>query len=146
MLDLLIEGDHRKCLAAWKDKMPGMPQPVDERAAEIAMHLARTRAAIPKALRLWSHKWLTERDLPSLLPEHMVAEAEKLSVVEKKAVAISVGAMSPKDAPAAKAIRSSLESAVIGMMNSRGNLPASQTIKTHLDSVFKLESKRLLGV
>jgi len=67
------------------------PEPMDMHSAEISMHIARTAAeSVPENLRVYSHRWLTERDIPSLLPEHMLPLMERYHSVIVDAVGISI--------------------------------------------------------
>lgn len=55
--------------------------------AEIGMHICITAAdSLPHEHRLWSHRWLTERRLDSMLPEHLLPLPAKIV----SAVGISV--------------------------------------------------------
>jgi hypothetical protein len=41
--------------------------------AEIGMHICITAAeTLPEQHRLWSHRWLTERGLETMLPDHLL--------------------------------------------------------------------------
>lgn len=74
----LIDGDFRRCAAMWRVVRPHLPQPNNDGEAEIQMHAARTCTRLPLKLRAYSHRWLTERNLPSLLPDHLRPKAEQL--------------------------------------------------------------------
>lgn len=103
---LLEDGDVDKLWQMWGRIAPHLPQPKTRDEAEITMHMARTAAeSIPETKRVYSHKWLTERRLPSQLPGKMLPK-----VVE--AVGISVNFRSEFMKPAALEVRGAMEHAV----------------------------------
>lgn len=111
--DLLERGDVRGLVAAWSQMFPDMPRPDTLEHAEIAMHLARTGAAsVTFKLRAWSHRWLTERALPSQLPDELKPNAEQLCPVVQDCVGISVNTRSPYLKPAMLEVRGAMENAV----------------------------------
>lgn len=78
-VSLLESGDVAGLRKAWKHFAPNMPQPKTFEAAEIVLHHARTQAqSVTLGARAYSHKWLTERGLPSGLPDHLKPSAERL--------------------------------------------------------------------
>lgn len=104
---LLEDGDVDGLWQAWGRIAPHLPQPKTRQDAETTMHIARTAAAsIPEAARLYSHRWLTERNLPSQLPGDMLPK-----IVD--AVGISVNFTSPYLKPAAAEVRGAMEHAVL---------------------------------
>jgi hypothetical protein len=108
---LLEDGDVAGLRAAWKRLAPKAKQPKDHHDAEITMHMARTAAElVSMKARLYSHKWLTERMLPSQLPADLVAEYERPRIAE--AVGISVNFHSVLLKPAALEVRTAMENAV----------------------------------
>lgn len=104
---LLERGDPKALRAAWKRVAPHLPQPESDAQAEIAMHMARTAAeSIPESKRVYSHHWLSERSLPSQLPQAMIPP----QIAE--AVGISVNFRSVYLKPAADEVRGAMEGAV----------------------------------
>lgn len=100
-------------MSAWIELFPGMPQPRSYEAAETAMHMARTGAAtVQFSKRAYSHRWLTERDLPSQLPDELKPNAEQLCPVVQDCVGISVNTSSPLLVPAMIEVRGAMETAV----------------------------------
>lgn len=86
LIDLDVKGIRR----IWAAIAPHLPQlkPAD---ALPALHLARTSAAsVPFNLRAYSHRWLTERALPSHLPDNLKPKAERMYPVVVGGVGISV--------------------------------------------------------
>lgn len=79
--------------------------------AEITMHLARTGSnQIDKQHRLYSHRWLIDRGLPSQLPQSMRKIVAESKIVE--AVGVAVMTQNPDLEPAAKAIERAMADAV----------------------------------
>lgn len=104
---LLEAGDVDALRKAWHRVASKLPQPVTRGDAEFMMHYARTQASsVSPRSREYSHRWLTERSMPSALPQDM-----RPKIVE--AVGVSVNFTSPHLAPAAemvlKAINNSIE-------------------------------------
>lgn len=114
---LLEDGDVDGLWQAWGRVAPHLPQPKSREQAEITMHIARTAAAsIPESARLYSHRWLTERSLPSQLPGDMLPR-----IVE--AVGISVNFRSSYLQPAATEVRTAMENAVLDRFAMGDNNP-----------------------
>lgn len=108
---LLEDGDVAGLRAAWRRLAPKAKQPADHYQAEVTMHMARTAAElVSMKARFYSHRWLTERMLPSQLPADLIADAERPQIVE--AVGISVNFRSALLKPAAIEVRSAMETAV----------------------------------
>lgn len=83
----------RKALLDWdvptyrKAARAAMPHvdPTPDHQIEMEMHIARTAAqSIPQDKRLYSHSWLRERNIPSMLPDRLLPLADRLypTVVE----------------------------------------------------------------
>lgn len=112
--NLLEAGDVEGCRAFWARVCPAMPQPESRGAAEITMHYARTTAAtVQFDKRAWSHRWLSERELPSGLPDHLRPSAEQLCPVRKVGVGISVNFRSDFMKGAESIVRGKMEEAVL---------------------------------
>lgn len=111
--DLLEAGDITGLREAWAQLMPHLPQLETAEQAEIVMHRARTEAdSLPIKHRAWSHRWLTERDLPSGLPDEIKPSAERLYPIIADAVGIAVKASNPVFKAAALEVRGAMEVAV----------------------------------
>jgi hypothetical protein len=127
---LLETGNVDALRAAWARAMPGMPQPETREHAEIAMHMARTSSTlILFKYRAWSHAWLTERNLPSQLPDALRPRAERAYPGVVQAVGISVNFHSPLLAPAANEIRGAMEHAVLDAFAAGRRDPGFVTIR-----------------
>lgn len=144
MIDLLIAGDFKSLRKFWSEKMPGMPQPENDEQAEIAMHHARTMSDIPSSLRMWSHKWLEERGLPSALPENLKERAKRLEPKVFRTVGISIASSDPWFKPVAEAIQRKMETKVLEVF-SENKEPSSEVIRELLDEVREKEILKLLG-
>lgn len=104
---LLEAGDFKGLRRAWARIAPHLEQPKNDEAAEISMHVARTAAeSVPERLRVYSHHWLTERNLPSYLPAAMIPPV----IVET--VGISVNFRSRYMKGAETEVRGAMEHAV----------------------------------
>lgn len=110
---LLEEGDVDGLCSAWGKLFPGMPLPETRDQAEIVMHRARTEAeSVSLKARAWSHRWLTERGLPSGLPDQLRPLAERMYPVIAQAVGISVNFSAGWMKPAAAQIERAMGDAV----------------------------------
>ena len=115
----MMADDIRRCLvdmdvagmrAAWLVAAPHLPQPTADSDTIAAMHVARTVAeSIPLRHRAYSHRWLTERALPSQLPDHLKAAAERLYPKIVASVGIAVRSKYPE---IVTRVRGSMEYAV----------------------------------
>jgi hypothetical protein len=112
--DLLEQGDALALWRAWHDLFPGMPQPKSVEQAEIVMHRARTEAAsITLAARVYSHRWLVERELPSGLPDRLKPSAEQICPRVVQGVGIGFKTSSEFLKPALMEVRGAMEDAVL---------------------------------
>lgn len=111
--DALERGDFRHLRRIASVAMPHLPQPKTDAEAEIVMHHARTQAGnVTLRSRAWSHRWLTERNLPSGLPDELRPRAERMYPVVAEGVVIAAGAMSEAMRPAGKIIQGAMSDAV----------------------------------
>ena len=106
---LLEAGDVAQLRAAWKRLAPNMPQPETHDQAEIVMHYARTESrSVRFRCRAYSHRWLTERDLPSALPDDLRPRAERIYPRVVEAVGFSLKFRTSFMAPAEKEVRAAV--------------------------------------
>lgn len=97
----------------WAHTNVHLHQPKDDVEMAIVLHHARTQSdQVPLKARAYSHAWLSERNLPTGLPDHLRASAERLCPVIVDAVAISCRASSALMAPIVGLVRASMENAV----------------------------------
>jgi hypothetical protein len=74
----LIAGDVDLLRRMWGAWFPNSPQPKDWQEAQVQLHAARTAAeSVPVKLRCFSHHWLVERGLASLLPDRLRPSADQ---------------------------------------------------------------------
>lgn len=112
--NLLEAGDVDGCRAWFAANARHLPQAMTRDEAEIVMHRSRTEAAsVSFKARAWSHRWLTERDIPSGLPDELKPPAERLYPQRAVAVGISVNFRSPWMRGAEAEVRGAMEGAVL---------------------------------
>ena len=142
--NLLEAGDGEALRAAWSEVAPHLPQPKTPAQAETMMHHARTQAeSVSFAKRAYSHRWLTERGLPSGLPDGMKPKAERLYPRVVDAVGISCSAKNPMLAPAMNLIRSAMEAAVMECYADGDTEPS--LVKARMMAARQGEMRRLFG-
>lgn len=109
----LVELDVKATIALWPVVNPGARAPRDADEALTVLHYARTQAeSVAFTMRAYSHAWLSERGLPSGLPDHLKPRAERIYPRVAEAVGVSVKALSAAGAPLAKAIERAMSNAV----------------------------------
>lgn len=120
----LEAGDVRLVRKMWAASMPHLPQ-IEAKDAETAMHMARTQAeTVSFKARAWSHRWLSERGLPSGLPDRLKPSAERIYPRIAEAVGISVNFRSAFMKPAAVEVRQAMETVVADCYANGDTAPA----------------------
>jgi hypothetical protein len=108
----LEELDVAAATALWPVVFPGQPVPNSD-GITIFLHYARTESqAMPLRLRVYSHRWLTERGMPSGLPDELRQKADRLYPRIVEAVGVGVKAFSEATVPLARAIERAMSDAV----------------------------------
>lgn len=113
MLECLETMDLVKARKLWAFTAPHLQQPKDDNETAIMLHMARTQTqSIDVNKRIYSHAWLTERKLPSQLPDNLKPLAERVypRIVEGVGIACMGGSEITK--PIVGEIRKSMEDAV----------------------------------
>lgn len=106
LADLDVAGVRR----LWRAANPGMPQPESDEEALVSIHMARTAMeSIELRSRAYSHAWLRERGLPSLLSDELRPRAERMYPVA--VTAVGIGALRPQ--PYTPILRGAAEDAVL---------------------------------
>lgn len=109
----LERGDVREVRRISEALHPHLPRAESDAAAEISMHMARTQVdALPLQTRVYSHRWLTERSLPSQLPDELKPSAERLFPTVAEAVFVSANVFNPEFKPAAAIVQRAMCDAV----------------------------------
>lgn len=111
-LAALEAGDARLAVRMFREAMPHLPPPEPDQA-DAVMHLARTQ--IPEVSfrrRAYSHRWLSERGLPSHLPDELRPRAERLYPQVVSAVFIGSTSLSKAMRPIAKQVQRAMSDAV----------------------------------
>jgi predicted metal-dependent phosphoesterase TrpH len=107
-----IEGIRR----LWATVARHLPQPASDAEALVMLHRARTETrSIAFRLRAYSHRWLTERGLPSALPDELRPRAERMFPVIVDAVGVAVKSRSGEFKPVAEAVQRAMSDTVAEM-------------------------------
>ncbi len=142
--DLLEAGDFKALRRAWAQVAPHLPQPKDNREAELVMHRARSEAeTVAFKHRAYSHRWLTERNLPSGLPDKFRPAAERMYPRVVSAVGISCKSRNPLLQPAMDLVRTAMEQAVQDAYAHGKTDPVF--VKARMGEARAKETTRLLG-
>jgi len=108
----LDAGDAVELRRLWAVLSPHLHQPTDDREVAVVLHRARTGAAsVALHRRLYSHAWLTERGIPSGLPDELRPPAERGGARVMSAVGVSVRARAPERKELAAAIEAAMAAA-----------------------------------
>lgn len=140
----LEDGDVDRLLALSAHLGPHLPQPKTRAEGEVTMHLTSTESAVvttPK--RFYSHAWLTERGMPSHLPDRLKPAAERMYPRAVSAVGISVGFRSSFLKPAGALIQRAMSDAVADAYAEGREDPAF--VRARMAEARTLETKRLFG-
>lgn len=141
----LVDLDIAAMRRLWQHVSPHLPQPKTDEQTLAALHLARTQArSIPPRLRAYSHHWLTERGLPSQLPDNMRPKAERWYPTVVEAVGISVNAKSELLKPIVPLLRSEMENSVLETMADGVKDPS--IIKARMLEAKSSAARRLVGI
>lgn len=111
---LLEAGDVQGLRGLWEVAMPHLPQLKSYAEAEKVMHITRTQTeTLPLRPRAYSHRWLTERNLPSYLPDELKPKAERMYPIVVEGVGIFIKPSSNEYLrPAQLEVQHSMEDAV----------------------------------
>ena len=109
----LVDADVAGLRRLWAHAFPGIEVAQTHGYAETVLHIARTEAqSVDDALRALSHRWLTERGLPSRLPQDMRPLSERHEPRIVSGVGISVVATTPSRQGLADAMHAAMADAV----------------------------------
>lgn len=143
--NLLEAGDIDGCRAWFAANAPHLPQAETREQAEIVMHRARTEAAsVSLRARAYSHRWLSERRLPSGLPDALRPAAERLYPVRKVSVGISVNFRSPHMKGAERIVRGAMEDAVLDA-DAQGRIEDAAFVSARMEDAKAGAMKALFG-
>lgn len=116
----------------------------NDAAVLAGMHSARTLLDIlPLRAREYSHRWLTERGMPSQLPPHLWPKAERFVPEIVEGVGIMVSASSPELEPAALLVRGAMEDVVLDAY-ADSHSPDPAVLQARMMEARKKELKSLI--
>lgn len=128
----------------WAEVAPHLDQPKTDHDMLVVLHMARTQSdAIRQEQRFYSHRWLTERGLPSQLPDHLRQSAERMYPVVKSAVGISVNFSSPEMKPAGDYIEGAICDVIENCYADGKEDPAY--VKPRMDEAGQIARRRIFG-
>lgn len=113
MFRCIDEADVHGAWMLWSSVSPHLPQPKTYDEAAATLHYARTHLnSIRIAKRAYSHAWLTDRGLPSALPDWLRPIAERFYPRIVEGVGIAVAAPRSRRS-LAMAMRTAMEQVVL---------------------------------
>lgn len=129
----------------WTAAFPHLPAPKTDADILAVLHMARTQSdAVAFDNRAYSHRWLTERDLPSQLPDRLKPSAERLYPRVVNAVGISYNIKTPELKPAAVLIRGAMEGAVLEA-DADGRITDTPHVSARMNEARDKERRALFG-
>lgn len=142
----LVDLDVVTARRLWQHVQPDLPQPRDDHETLITLHAARTAsAALPLRARAFSHRFLVDHGLPSMLPDHLKPQAEREYPVVAAAVGISVNARSEMLQPVVPLVRSAMEHAVLEAF-ADGHQDQPAVVSARMKEARTRTIKKLIGV
>lgn len=143
--ELLESGDVLALLKCWATIAPHLPCPDGYEQGEITMHIARTATeSVSFNKRAYSHAWLTERMLPSQLPDNLKPKAERLYPRVVSAVMIGAKARNPYFEPAVQEAQKAMEHAVLDA-EADGRLEDAAFVKSRMMEARERTYRQLFG-
>lgn len=113
-LGALADGDVGLLWRMWGAWFPDQPQPANWQEAEIQLHAARSATeGVETRLRCYSHHWLADRGLPSLLPDELKPAAEQ----HRPKIVSAVGFSWDSNSPLLKPAKGNIVAAVTARIN-----------------------------
>lgn len=123
---------------------PHLPQPETYADAEKSMHMSRTQLpTLSDAQRLYSHRWLTERNLPSQLPDELRPNAEQVCPVIAEGVMVAVMAQTDEMKPFAAELERRMSDAVEDAYANGDTAPA--IVRQRMQEARSRTYRELLG-
>lgn len=129
----------------WSSMFPGQPL-VDDARILAMLHLSRTMTpGIADKLRFYSHRWLVDRNLPSFLPDHLKAKAEREFPVVVTGVGIAVKFRSPLLRPIGDQVQTAMADAVLEAQ-ADGRLDDVEHVRRRMAQAKAETMGKLIGV
>lgn len=146
MQSCMVSLDVKRAREIWGVVAPHLPPITSDEEMLKTLHLARTQSKVLNTkLRFYSHRWLCERNLPSLLPDELKPSAEKMYPRNIQSVGISVNARSDLTRPIIKEVRVAMENAV-NEVYADGRASDIDLIKQRMIEARHSVTRKLLGI
>jgi hypothetical protein len=142
----MVEMDVERARKIWPLIAPHLPPISNDQEMLSTLHLARTQSEVlALKLRYYSHCWLIERGLPTMLPDHLRPSAERMYPRSQTAVGISINTKSELFGPVMTKVRGAMEDAVLEIY-ADGRSEDTGLIKRRMFEARHRIIKKLLGV
>ena len=140
----LETGDAETAWRLWVHIFPKAPQPKTLSEAEATLHYARTQVnTLPFKGRAYSHAWLTERGMPSGLPDKLKPKAERMYPRIVDAVGVACSASTALMKPIVKIVQGAMSDAVLEAYADKRTDPVY--VKQRIMEARARTIKRLMG-
>lgn len=138
--------DLNRARKLWAHVFAHLPPPGTDEELEQQLHLARTQTrSLTLNERAYSHRWLTERMLPTGLPDHERASAERMYPAPARAVGISLNTRNEIIKPILVHVREAMEYMVHDAF-AEGKADDSNFIRNRMNEAKNQTLRTLLGV
>jgi hypothetical protein len=145
MQSCMVTLDVQRAREIWGIVAPHLPPITTDEEMLATLHVARTQSdVVSLKLRFYSHHWLCERNMPSLLPDELKPSAEKVYPRKVQSVGISVNARSELTRPIIGEVRGAMEDAV-SEVYADGRADDIDLIKRRMIEARHSVTRKLLG-
>ena len=129
----------------WQEQFSHLESPKSDEEMLAMLHVARTQnPMINLRFRSYSHRWLIERGLPSMLPDELKQSAERMYPRMVSSVGISVNSNSPIVHPIIPFVQSAMENAVLEVY-ADGKQEDIKLLKQRMEEARLMTVRKLLG-
>lgn len=145
MKQCLEEMDVEGIRSLWQIIAPNAPQPKNDYEAMATLHMARTQMKVlTLRQRYYSHRWLLDHNMISLLPDQERPAAERMYPQVVSGVGLAIKTMSDLMKPIVPIVRSAMENA-IHEAYADGRKDDIPHIKQRMAEAKKTAVRKLLG-
>lgn len=140
----IIDVDVLVARKLWQYVLPHIPTPVTDGEIEIVLHHARSKLATALFRdRAYSHMWLTERGIPSGLPDRLRPRAQRMYPTIVPAVGVSINLSSRWLKPLKPIVQKEIHNAIMDI-HADGKLLDDELVKGRILEVRDATMKKFV--